>query len=300
MDAPVIIPPNSLMTLLHELDGGVMNHVAWLKDLHRCMICDYQPNADDLQHDAHCRCKFGLWYYGKHYPSLTDNPRFVDIGDTHKMMHDQARELLTLHTQGNRIQPDRYNVFMDLAIDFRLAISKLQSEIIQHVCSVDHLTGVLNRHAMLHCLQEEHERMARKQGSSCICMMDLDYFKNVNDTYGHQTGDRVLQEAVRYVVNALRKYDTVFRYGGEEFMICLPDIGLTEAVQTIDRVREGLSQLAISIKDHGDIYITASFGVTNMDPDDSLENMIQKADHALLCAKLKGRNLVCEWRFQAD
>lgn len=297
MDAPVSLPPNALMPLLHELDAGVMNHVAWLKDLHRSMICHHPPNENDLKHDAHCHCKFGQWYYGKQIPELLDNPRYLEIGAAHKIMHDHARALLKSQAEEKQILPDNYNDFMDMAIEFKLAISRLQSDIIQHVCSVDHLTGVLNRHAMLQTLQEEHERMVRKKGCSCICMMDIDFFKNINDKYGHQTGDKVLQLAVRYVVEALRKYDTVFRYGGEEFMICLPDISLAEAVQTIERVRDGLSKLAISVKDQDEIFITASFGVTNMDANDNLEDLIQKADHALLCAKLKGRNQVCEWAF---
>ncbi len=297
MDAPVAIPPNTLMRLLHQLDAGVMNHVSWLKDLHRCMICNQPPHEDDLKKDAHCRCKFGQWYYSEHIPELANHKRFLEIGHAHRLMHDQARLLLLTYANGEDVQQDCYNKFMDIAIEFKLSVSHLQSDIIQHICSVDHLTGALNRHAMLQTLQEEHERMVRRKGNSCICMMDIDLFKNINDQYGHQAGDTVLQKSIQYVVEALRKYDKVFRYGGEEFLISLPGISLTEAVQTVERLRDGLSRLPISVINHGEIFITASFGVTNMEANDTLEDMIQKADHALLCAKMKGRNQVCEWRF---
>jgi diguanylate cyclase (GGDEF)-like protein len=87
----------------------------------------------------------------------------------------------------------------------------------------------------------------------------------------------------------------MFRYGGEEFLICLPDTNLEQAELLINRLRERLSATALNFPDHPDIWVTASFGVAALEPEDEVSLAIERADHALLCAKSKGRNRVCVW-----
>lgn len=272
-----------------------MSHTSWLKDLHRAMICGGVPNPADLMTDAHCRCKFGQWYYHREYPELQDGAWFENIGSFHKIMHDSARLLLNRKNQGQTISADEYDAFMDLAIRFKLEVGGLQTSIISKVCVVDHLTGVWNRNSMLHKIQQEHERMIRSGAACCVCMMDLDHFKRVNDEYGHLAGDTVLREAINFFNGKLRKYDAIFRYGGEEFLFCLPHAELGDVMRTMERLCAELAQYPIVLKDKGVIHITASFGVAIMSPDETVEDTIEKADHALLCAKASGRNRVCLW-----
>ena len=117
----------------------------------------------------------------------------------------------------------------------------------------------------------------------------------VNDTYGHQAGDRVLVACAQYVMQHLRPYDKVFRYGGEEFVLALQNASSEVALATVNHLREGLAKMPIH---HDDILIgvTASFGVAPLDSDNSVEQSLGHADQALYAAKSAGRNRVEIWK----
>lgn len=284
-----------LMNALRELDAGLMNHTSWLKVLHRALVSGCAPNASDLLPDSHCRCHFGLWYYGAPHPELEGGLWFGNIGTFHENMHELARSLLVKRNGGQLVSPDEYDQFMDLAIRFKLEVRALQSEIISKVCEVDHLTGARNRNSMHYKLLEEHDRMLRNGHPCCVCMMDIDHFKRVNDEYGHLAGDVVLHAVVQFFGKNLRRYDSIFRFGGEEFLFCLPNTEAHDAFAIMDRLRADLAVLPVELKEQGGISVTASFGIALMHPDEPVEDAIEKADHALLCAKSSGRNMVCLW-----
>ena len=122
-------------------------------------------------------------------------------------------------------------------------------------------------------------------------MMDLDHFKNVNDTHGHQAGDEVLREAVRRILGVVRPYDIFGRYGGEEFLLVIP----TNAATTVpfERVRSAIAERQFAI-DQIEIPVTLSIGVAWSDPNSKLEELLGRADAALYQAKENGRNRVEE------
>lgn len=286
------------MQMLRDLDTGIMNHLTWMKKLHRVLICEEEPEPFDSSEEAHCHCKFGRWYYqDNNFPGLRENPIFMKIGAHHKMMHDDARALLQAKAAGQKIKPGEYDKFMDNAIKFKWQVRCLQFEIVESVCTVDHLTGVGNRQSMMLKLTAEMERIARSEQPCCICMMDIDHFKAVNDNYGHLVGDQVLQASVQFISNCLRKYDSIFRYGGEEFLICLPETQLDDAELILNRIRVDLSEYSIPLQNgNSKVSITASFGVAAMTTEMSIQDAVTMADHALLGAKANGRNRVCVWR----
>lgn len=303
LSTPPNLPPTSLdeaMHILRELDRGLAFHLQWLKDLHRTLICLEPASADDLAEDAHCRCDFGHWYYRVDQTLRAKEPAIAELETPHRLMHDSARQLLAAHAAGMAVSVDAYETFMNLATDFKQRIRGYQYQLVQRVCSVDHLTGVWNRNYMTLQLAAEAERARRSRQTCAICLLDLDWFKNVNDSYGHVAGDRVLHEVARFLKDNLRAYDSMFRYGGEEFLICLPDTDMTDAEPLLNRLRERLANNIISLPSHGEIKITASFGVAAMAPDDEVALAIERADHALLCAKSKGRNRVCVWSLSGD
>lgn len=283
------------MIILRELDSGIMNHTSWLKVLHRALISGTGANEADLLADAHHRCHFGRWYYGGPHPELEGEPRFSRIGSLHEQTHALARMLLEKKGRGIAVSAEEYDQFMDQAIRFKLEVRSLQSEIINKVCEVDHLTGARNRNSMNYRLLEEHDRMVRTGHPCCICMMDIDYFKRVNDELGHLAGDDVLHATVEFFAGKLRKYDSIFRYGGEEFLFCLPNSMPNDVVIIMDRLRQELSDLTIVTTGGREVRITASFGVAVMERDEPIADSVEKADHALLCAKAGGRNQVCLW-----
>jgi diguanylate cyclase (GGDEF)-like protein len=126
-------------------------------------------------------------------------------------------------------------------------------------------------------------------------MMDFDGFKSINDKYGHLAGDKVLVDCAQYVMAHLRPYDRVFRYGGEEFLICLPDTDLATAHDIIDRLREELASLQFPADGQGTFQVTVSFGIASLDGSVPVEQSIDHADKALYVAKMAGRNRVVAW-----
>jgi two-component system cell cycle response regulator len=157
--------------------------------------------------------------------------------------------------------------------------------------SHDALTSVSNRGAILETLRREHSRQMRTGGYFGIIMVDLDHFKKINDTHGHPCGDAVLQEAAKRMTLSVRAYDAVGRYGGEEFLIVVPEADAPATLALAERIRKTLESKPVAAQE-GEISITASLGVAvSMDakrytPDD----LLRLADEALYRAKARGRN----------
>jgi len=285
-----------LLKSLEDLDRGVISHTHWLKKLHGALICeDQHPPDDDLREDAHCRCNFGRWYYSQHHSELANQPLFQEIGFQHQTMHELARKLLLKSQAGESVTSTDYNAFIEQAIDFKLAIRGLQNKIIDELCVIDHLTGTFNRHSMSIKLAQEHDRVSRKGSCCALAMIDIDHFKLVNDTYGHAIGDQVLRGIAERFGNQLRSYDYLFRYGGEEFLVCLPDSDSSSAEQLMERLRFSLETTPLRLEDGLELPITASFGISHITADKTIEDALSEADRALLYAKSSGRNRVYRW-----
>ncbi len=157
----------------------------------------------------------------------------------------------------------------------------------------DSLTELWNRSAILDILQRELARAAREGTSVGIAMADLDHFKQVNDTCGHNAGDFVLREAAKRMVSSLRRYDAVGRYGGEEFLIVLPSCDKQGALSVAERLRSFICEKPTTIPE-GIVPVTVSLGVTIAYPTSRMDvtSIIQLADTALYKAKARGRNRV--------
>lgn len=156
----------------------------------------------------------------------------------------------------------------------------------------DGLTGIYNRRYLEEVLEKEFGRIKRYGGIFSFIIIDLDYFKKINDTYGHTTGDKVLKIATERFANYLRNADIIGRYGGEEFAVILPETNLAGAAIVADRLRRTLTDSNIVLADLS-LNISASFGVTQFHSRyHNYEQMIQAADNALYRAKKNGRNQV--------
>lgn len=156
----------------------------------------------------------------------------------------------------------------------------------------DLLTATWNRTAVLDLFHSEFERMARAKTSLAVFMLDLDHFKNVNDTYGHLTGDVVLQEVASRITRCVRTYDLVGRYGGEEFLVVLPNCDEAQAQASAERLRRAVSARPISIG-QSEISVSLSVGVaTTAAAVKSEKELLLSADAALYQAKNAGRDRV--------
>ncbi|MEN2994944.1 MAG: GGDEF domain-containing protein [Thermodesulfovibrio sp.] len=155
----------------------------------------------------------------------------------------------------------------------------------------DELTSVYNRITGINRLIEEMARAKRNKTHLSVAMLDVDNFKFINDNYGHLAGDKVLNHIALQIKNSLRASDIVSRYGGEEFLIILPDTDEIKAFMALERVRENIAKRPVKIGNQK-LYITVSIGITEIDINDSLTDVIQKADMALLQAKRTGKNKI--------
>jgi diguanylate cyclase (GGDEF)-like protein len=157
----------------------------------------------------------------------------------------------------------------------------------------DDLTGLWSRAVILERLAEELNRAERELAPVGVILLDLDHFKRVNDTYGHSVGDQVLRESARRMILALRSYDTVGRYGGEEFLIIAPGCDAEAAVELAERISLELSATPV-ITPHGNISITVSAGVSAVTEGSHIDSglILEVSDRALYRAKQAGRNQV--------
>jgi len=155
----------------------------------------------------------------------------------------------------------------------------------------DQLTGSLNRRGMEDIFEREADRADRRSSPLCIAMLDLDNFKKLNDTHGHNAGDEALVHLVRIVKQTLRSIDVIARWGGEEFIIIMPETGLEEAAQAMVRVQRELTKHFFTA-DEQRLFITFSAGVALRMPHEAQETLIKRADKAMYEAKQSGKNRV--------
>lgn len=163
---------------------------------------------------------------------------------------------------------------------------------LEELSSKDHLTGLYNRRTMDNVIEKEFSRFKRGGQSFSYILLDLDYFKAINDKHGHPIGDKVLQLVGKVIQEGKRECDMSARIGGEEISIILFDTGLKQARQFAERLRKKISELSFS--DGGEkINISASFGVTEINENDkSIKDLYKRVDEALYKAKAAGRNCI--------
>jgi diguanylate cyclase len=179
------------------------------------------------------------------------------------------------------------------AVEAEERVRKLEDELAQisELVHEDQLTGALNRRGMDEMLERETKRADRAQSPVSIALLDIDNFKRLNDTLGHQAGDSALVHLSNVIKEGLRPSDAIARYGGEEFIIVLPDTGLDEAVETVNRLQRELTKKFFLHKNER-LLVTFSAGVALRANGEDAEDVIGRADKAMYQAKLAGKNRV--------
>ncbi len=182
--------------------------------------------------------------------------------------------------------------------EFREARKELERDNVdlKRAAAMDFLTELVNRRQAVRHLERERARARRSGEWLGFIMMDLDHFKGVNDTYGHQAGDAALKHVADLLKTRARTSDILIRYGGEEFLAVLPDTALPGAMELANSLRERIQDNPLTYGDL-EVQLRASFGVTVLPPDQDIDvkEMIGRADKALYAAKETGRNRVVAW-----
>jgi diguanylate cyclase (GGDEF)-like protein len=281
--------------ILRELDCALSEHMAWLKVWHRAFLCGDSGLRDDLADDPRDLGRFGTWYVRNQHQGLVSQPAIRALATLHREIHERAYALAKTVRDDGFLSSNDYDAFMDLAASFVADARRLEKAFARASSDLDPLTGLHNRQAMSAGLERERERALRVGRPCCFALADLDHFKSVNDRYGHAVGDQVLMMAAECFLATLRPYDTVYRYGGEEFLFCLPDVSETVAKTILDRVLDQLRTRSVLAGDGKTLSISCSFGVAQVDPKATWEQTIEHADQALYHAKKNGRGQVWLW-----
>ena len=191
--------------------------------------------------------------------------------------------------QENRRQFEVINKQNLELVDLLTKLTDQNSEL-ERLASTDVLTGLTNRRRFLDLLDKEYSRSRRYGTLLSVILVDVDHFKQVNDTWGHAAGDEVLKMIARVLGQVVRETDTAARIGGEEFVILLPETGPEGAAQTAGRLLEVVAATVVPQEQAPGISVTISIGVATISTDQNGEGLLQRADRAMYQAKSKGRN----------
>jgi diguanylate cyclase (GGDEF)-like protein/PAS domain S-box-containing protein len=165
---------------------------------------------------------------------------------------------------------------------------------LRELSRTDPLTGLLNRRAFDEVLENEFSRFRRNGVACSLMILDVDHFKSINDSHGHPVGDGVLQMLARTCQQHRRSYDTVARFGGEEFCVLLPGTALADASHAAEDLRRRISALAMRTPSGATLAVSVSIGVAGVRAsDETFSELVERADRALYRAKHSGRNRVC-------
>ena len=224
-------------------------------------------------------CVLGLtWADPVRYPASTSLMHFVIGGST----------LLILSLVAKWVTDIRVRIGLQ-SKELSQALNTLQ-----HMATQDSLTGLLNRRIMVDLVETELKLVERHGHPMTVALVDLDHFKSINDRFGHQAGDAVLIGFANLAQSQLRQVDKVARWGGEEFLIMLPQVKAAEALTALERLR--LSMGSHGFTGHPGVGATFSVGLAQARAGESLEHLIERADQALYQAKENGRDRVERWR----
>ncbi|HAN10056.1 MAG TPA: hypothetical protein DCP90_05500 [Clostridiales bacterium] len=205
---------------------------------------------------------------------------------------DQVLGGIMIENTSNNMEELEYEFFQVVVDNISIIIQNLLyfKQIIEN-SNIDGLTSIYNRYYLNAHLSKQIEIFSEKTGIFSIAMVDIDHFKIFNDTYGHLHGDKVLRAVAQFIKDHIREIDTVYRYGGEEFIIDMPNLWSSDALKQIDIIREGISNMEVYTDEGHLTKVTASFGIAEFPTvSDSMKGLIDSADKALYKAKESGRN----------
>jgi len=215
-----------------------------------------------------------------------------DITELENVLAEVMRETRTIQVNAQRSRDDLREMQHKVEESER-RIRELEKELANtsNLIRHDQLTGALNRHGLEEMFAKEAARAQRHDTEFCVALLDIDNFKKLNDSMGHETGDQALIHLATVCRDTLRPQDTVARYGGEEFIILLPETPLDDAAKALTRLQRELTR-NFFLHDNEKVLITFSAGITQMRADDTQATVIKRADEAMYEAKKSGKNRV--------
>lgn len=281
--------PNFLTT--GSLSQAIDDHIAWLTEWHRLAFFDTATRSMQVK-KLTPPPSFSEWYKSALNSLPQDQPAVDRLATLHDQLHTLAKLVLMNTPDSMPVSAKDYESVIAKHNELMQGLRRLERAFAVAASGLDLLTGLRSRVGLLEDLAREHNRFMRNGRSFCVAMMDIDHFKTVNDTYGHDAGDHVLASVADYISRSFRPFDDAYRLGGEEFLVCLKEVDLATGLKVLDRARANLEKMPITLANGPTINITASFGLVVSTDDVAVEEMLHRADQALYRAKNQGRNRI--------
>ncbi|WP_286236597.1 diguanylate cyclase [Neptuniibacter halophilus] len=278
-----------------QIKHALAEHHLWLQRINLAIAARESIDEPSFTAaDAHQHCHFGGWIEQLLRDETFHNPTCIEIETLHQQLHQSARNLLLDFDQNGQFNRERYAEFLDIQRLFFNNILQLLEFAVASQQQFDPLTNLLNRKSIMTILSGQICQISNspEANTCCVALADIDHFKKVNDQFGHDVGDRVLQHTASLFQKSIRRHDSVARIGGEEFLFILPDMSMDDALQVIERVRLRLAANQMHFQEQS-MVVTASFGLTRLEPGEQIETLLKKADTAMYQAKAAGRNQTC-------
>jgi diguanylate cyclase (GGDEF)-like protein len=238
-------------------------------------------------------------------PAHRENPLRIPLDDLYAEFRDLLHQIDRVTRISDRYQSVSQEEKLTLTERYRKQLRQLEkiarisdryqsmmrdlNEALKEASTRDALTGIGNRRMLMDRVKAETARAERMARPMTVALLDVDRFKAVNDAYGHEAGDRALIEIALAIQSSVRDYDVCGRWGGEEFMVIMPEVGAADAAMVIERVRSSIAELDLQVGDSS-LRLSASFGIAERRVGESASDTINRADAALFEAKRAGRN----------
>lgn len=287
--------PENAQNVLVVIDSALDEHNEWLQQWHRAVVCGIAPAREVISENAHLVSRFGYWFDLNKDRGLVNQAAFREMARAQTDCYALGRELAGRAKDRTPVPADEYDAMIGKSQRFVTLARRIQDAFRKAISELDPLTGLHNRQIMMPELERERQRALRTDSPCTIAIADIDHFKLVNDTHGHAVGDEVLATTAGRFVSGLRPYDVVYRYGGEEFLICLPNTDRETAGRVLERLRGLIADEPMRISKGDALPVTVSFGLAQVEQDASLKDIMVRADQALYAAKRGGRNQVRQW-----
>lgn len=282
--------PEEVFASLTAFQQGLAGHFDWLHRWYQAVLNRGEGAAPpDAQASA---CAFCQWHQSVGSTSFAEFDGFAQLAAEHDEVHAKAVQLSLRAQAGLTITTSDYETLMMSVLAFGATAQGFEREVWKALATVDPLTGLANRQSMRTHLMGERDRALRQKLPLSLALADIDHFKKINDGFGHSQGDKVLRAVAAVLKSTVRPYDVVYRYGGEEFLLCLPGTNAENGALVLERIRAAIESLALCDDNDTPIPVTATFGIAEINADLSVDDAIELADRALYDGKLGGRNKV--------
>jgi diguanylate cyclase len=274
------------------------SHLYWLIDLTKCL---QNLNIDNFPETDKTLCEFGKWLVNDAKNIVQNNSKLKELDRVHSQLHHVSIQIK--HALINTSEEYNYDILLTylekaelLSLSIGSELALIDNTIINQKSSKDALTGALTRNVLTQVFHNQYELSLATNTKFVVALCDLDHFKNINDTYGHVAGDKMLQGFVQTVQETLRSSDIIIRYGGEEFFIILPALNKNQGLKILEKIRTNFEQFEL-IEEDITIQTTVSIGFLEIEPkerynDAMMETYIRLTDENLYIAKNSGRNKI--------